>query len=343
MSKQKIIDLRSDTVTRPSQEMLQLMFNAEVGDDVFGDDPTVIELEKKVARLFNKEASLFCASGTMANQIAIKTHTQPGDEIICDITSHVYNYEGCGIGFNSGCSVRLLYGDRGRITAAQVKENINSENDHFPTSKLVVIENTSNKGGGSYYDYEEVKRISSLCRSEDLRLHLDGARLFNALVETGEKPSDYGKLVDSVSICLSKGLGAPIGSVLAGNYEFIKKARRVRKAFGGGMRQVGYLAAAGIYALDHNISRLKDDHSRARKIGEILQRLPYIKDILPIDTNIIVFRLIDSIKDSDFILKMKERGILVTGFGPQTIRIVTHLDFDDNSIERTIQALKNIS
>lgn len=329
-----MIDLRSDTVTRPVKGMLEAMMTAKVGDDVFGDDPTVIRLENMVAAMFCKEAALFCPSGTMTNQIAIKVHTRPGDEIICDQSSHVYRYEGAGIGFNSGCSVRLLEGDRGRITAAQVEANINPDDPHFPVTKLVVAENTANRGGGSCYDHEDLKKISLACRKHGLAFHLDGARLFNALVKTGNTTEETGILFDSVSICLSKGLGAPIGSVLAGSRDFIKQARRVRKVFGGGMRQTGFLAAAGIYALENHVERLSEDHARASAIGEMLSKLPFVKEVMPVETNIIVFRLIDHINDSDFLDTLKNKGVLAVGFGPQTIRMVTHLDFTDGMMER---------
>ena len=335
------IDLRSDTVTRPSPEMLQSMMKAEVGDDVFGDDPTVIELERKAASMFGMESALFCTSGTLTNQIAIKAHTRPGDEVICDQTSHVYKYEGGGIGFNSGCSVRLLYGDRGRFTPGQVLENINPDNEHYPVSRLVVAENTCNKGGGSYYYLEELQKISATCRNAGLAFHLDGARLFNALVETGDFPLDYGKTFDSISICLSKGLGAPVGSLLLGNNDFIRLGRRIRKVFGGGMRQAGYLAAAGIYSLDHNIPRLKEDHRRASEIADVLKDQPYVSNVLPVETNIIVFDL-DGRDENDFLEVLKKKGILAIGFGPGTVRMVTHLDVDDRMIEKVKETLVKI-
>ncbi len=338
----KNIDLRSDTVTRPSEEMLKAMMNAEVGDDVFGDDPTVNALEKKAADLFSKEASLFCPSGTMANQIAIKVHTRPGDEVICDASSHVYNFEGGGIAFNSGCSVRLIQGDRGRITVSQVQECINPDNIHNPVSRLVVMENTSNKGGGSYYKLSEIAGIYELTRQRKLGLHLDGARLFNALEESKDSPSHIGPYFDSISICLSKGLGAPVGSVLMGTSEFIHQARRVRKVLGGGMRQAGYLAAACIYALDHNVKRLREDHQRAHELGKILSILNFVDEVLPVDTNIVIFRLKPEMIASNFIQLMEEKGILVVGFGPQTIRMVTHLDFTDEMLEETKKALLEI-
>ncbi|MCX6234532.1 MAG: aminotransferase class I/II-fold pyridoxal phosphate-dependent enzyme [Bacteroidetes bacterium] len=336
------IDLRSDTVTRPTKAMLDAMFTAKVGDDVFGDDPTVNELEEKVAKLFGKESAIFCPSGTMTNQIAVKVHTQPGDEIICEAGSHVYNFEGGGIGFNSGCSMRLIFGDRGRIFADQILANINPVDVHRPRTRLVVAENTSNKGGGSIYDFKELKKISEVCKKNELRFHLDGARLFNALVETQENPIMYGQLFDSISICFSKGLGAPIGSILLCNKTEQFQARRIRKVLGGGMRQAGYLAAAGIYALENNIQRLREDHLRARQLGETISNLPFVEDVMPVETNIIIFKVNKKIRDLDLITKLKEKGILVVGFGPQLIRMVTHLDFNDDMLDRTKRILRNI-
>ena len=338
------IDLRSDTVTQPTKAMLEAMFSAKVGDDVFNEDPTIIELEQKAAAMFGKEAAIFCPSGTMTNQIAIKAHTRPGDEIICDQTAHVYNYEGGGIGFNSGCSVRLLQGDKGRFTASDVIENINSADDvHRPLSRLVVIENTSNRGGGSLWDLGEIEKIKETCRKNGLALHLDGARLFNALVETGETEIQFGNLFDSVSICLSKGLGAPVGSLLIGEKTFITHARRIRKVFGGGMRQAGYLAAAGIYALDHHISRLKEDHQRARHLGKLLEKLPFVTEVLPIQTNIVIFKLDEKMPSETFLKKLSENNILAVQFGKQTIRFVTHLDFNDEMLREVENILKKIT
>jgi threonine aldolase len=335
-----MIDLRSDTVTRPTSQMLDDMFSAKVGDDVFGDDPTVKELESKTATMFGMEAALFTPSGTMANQIGINVHVQPGDEVICDETSHIYNFEGGGIAFNSGASVRLIKGDRGRITAKQVLTCINPDNEHYACTKLVSIENTANKGGGSCYDIKEVEKISQLCKENQLGFHLDGARLFNALMETGDSPLNYGALFDSISICLSKGLGALVGSVLMGSMDFMQKARRIRKKFGGGMRQAGYLAAAGIYALDNNISRLKDDHERAKEIGRILQNCSFVEELIPIETNIIIFRLNKKYTDGEFLQLLEEKGIAAVGFGPQTIRFVTHLDFTGEMLETVLAVLK---
>jgi threonine aldolase len=337
-----IVDLRSDTVTKPSKGMLDAMFNAEVGDDVFGEEPTVNKLEEKAATLFGMEAALFCPSGTMTNQIAIKVHTQPGDEVLCDITAHIYNFEGGGISFNSGAQAKLIQGERGRITAQQVSENINPSFDWLTRTSLVCIENTGNRAGGSYYSFKQMKEISDVCKQNTLGYHLDGARIFNAIVENDYTPKDLGILFDSVSVCLSKGLGAPVGSVLLGNKEFIKKARRIRKVFGGGMRQAGYLAAAGIYALDNNVNRLKEDHSRAKQLAKTMSGLNYIDSILPVDTNIIIFNLNEKIKPEEFVSKLASYNIKAVAFGKQAIRFVTHLDFTDEMLEKTQTVLKSI-
>ena len=337
-----IIDLRSDTVTKPSKAMLEAMFSAEVGDDVFAEEPTVIALEEKAAKLFGKEKSLFCPSGTMTNQIAIKVHTQPGDEVLCDTTAHIYNYEGGGISFNSGAQAKLIPGERGRISAQQVQESINPGFDWLTRTSLVCIENTANRAGGSYYSLQQMKELNEVCKQNKLQYHLDGARIFNAIVENDYTPNDLGKLFDSISVCLSKGLGAPVGSVLLGDAEFIRKARRVRKVFGGGMRQAGYLAAAGIYALDNNITRLKDDHKRAKQLANTMKSLSYIDNVLPVDTNIIIFNLNDKLKPEDFVKKLATHDIKATGFGKQAIRFVTHLDFTDEMLEKTERVLKTI-
>lgn len=337
-----IIDLRSDTVTKPTKEMLAAMFSAEVGDDVFGEEPTVIALEKKASTLFGKEAALFCPSGTMTNQIAIKVHTQPGDEVLCDTTAHIYNYEGGGISFNSGVQAKLLPGERGRISAQQVLDNINPNFDWLTRTSLVCIENTANRAGGSFYSLSQMEELASVCKKNNLRYHLDGARIFNAIVENNYTPLDLGKLFDSASVCLSKGLGAPVGSVLLGSKEFIAKARRIRKVFGGGMRQAGYLAAAGIYALDNNVTRLREDHKRAKELGKIISGLNYVDSILPVDTNIIIFNLNAKIKPEDFVKKLADNSIKAVGFGKQAIRFVTHLDFTDAMLEKTEQVLKEM-
>ncbi|MCC6689970.1 MAG: aminotransferase class I/II-fold pyridoxal phosphate-dependent enzyme, partial [Bacteroidia bacterium] len=331
-----LIDLRSDTVTKPTKGMLEAMFSTHVGDDVFGEDPTVNALEEKTAKLFGKEAGLFCPSGTMTNQVAIKAHTLPGDEVICDSSAHIYNYEGGGISFNSGVQAKLLQGDRGRFTPQQVEESINGNFDWLARTRLVSIENTVNKAGGSYYTLKQMSAIADVCQKNNLKFHLDGARIFNALEETKDKPTEVGKLFDSISVCLSKGLGAPVGSVLLGTKKFILQARRVRKVFGGGMRQAGFLAAAGIYALDKNIERLKEDHQRAKEIGNVLQSLPYVERVLPVDTNLVIFTLTPQISIDDFQKKLATNNIKGSVFGKQTIRFVTHLDFTDVMLEKTI-------
>lgn len=335
------IDLISDTVTRPTKEMLAAMMNAEVGDDVFKSDPTVTALQKKAAALFGMEDALFFPSGTMANQTAIKLHTQPGDKLFCDKWSHVYNYEGGGAAFNSGVSCKLIDGDRGMFTAEQLKVASAGRADiHVPYSRLVCVENTTNKGGGACWDFEELKKIRQVCLDQNLDYHLDGARLFNALVAKNETPKQYGELFDTISICLSKGLGAPVGSILLGSKTHIAKALRIRKLFGGAMRQVGFLAAAGIYALDNNIERLADDHKKAKDIEQLLNSLSYIKKVEPVETNIIIFYVKDHLNAEDFISKMEEKNILLTPMGDGKIRIVTHLDFSDQMLEKLLYELK---
>lgn len=335
------IDLISDTVTRPTKEMLAAMTSAEVGDDVFKSDPTVTALQKKAAALFGMEDALFFPSGTMANQTAIKLHTQPGDKLFCDKWSHVYNYEGGGAAFNSGVSCKLIDGDRGMFTAEQLKIVSAGRADiHVPYSRLVCVENTTNKGGGACWDFEELKKIRQVCLDQNLDYHLDGARLFNALVAKNETPKQYGELFDTISICLSKGLGAPVGSILLGSKTHIAKALRIRKLFGGAMRQVGFLAAAGIYALDNNIERLADDHKKAKDIEQLLNSLSYIKKVEPVETNIIIFYVEDHLNAEDFISKMEEKNILLTPMGDGKIRIVTHLDFSDQMLEKLLYELK---
>jgi len=336
-------DLRSDTVTKPSKGMLEAMMNAETGDDVFMEDPTVVELETKLASMFGKEAGIFCPSGTMTNQIAIRMHTQPGQEIICHKDAHVYKYEGGGIAVNSHCSVKLIDGNRGMLTADDIINNINNPEDvHLPLTHLVCLEDTMNRGGGCIYNFEEIKKIKKICEEKKFKLHLDGARVFNSVIETGIDKKEYGKQFDSISVCLSKGLGTPVGSVLIGTKEDIKKARRIRKVFGGGMRQVGYLAAAGLYAIENNISGLKDDHKRAAYLGEVSKTLSYVESVLPVETNIVVLVLKKEMTVENFVSKMKEKNILVVPFGPQMVRMVTHLDINDEMINETEKALKSL-
>ena len=328
----QILDLRSDTLTQPTAGMKEAMFAAPLGDDVFGEDPTVNALETKIAALFGMEAALFCPSGTMTNQIAIRLHTGPQKEVICHQYSHIYLYEGGGIMANSMASVKLLTGDLGKITASQVAESINPDDVHAPETTLVSLENTMNKGGGSIYTLDEIKPIHALCKEKGLKLHLDGARLFNALVESGESPADWGAHFDTISICLSKGLGCPIGSVLLGTKTDIKRAKKVRKVFGGGMRQAGFLAAAGIYALDHQVERLKEDHRRARVLGQFLVQAPHVAEVLPVATNIVIARL-EGKSPEMYLQELNSKGIKGVKFGKDLVRFVTHLDFGDAHLE----------
>lgn len=337
-----MIDFRSDTVTRPTPAMLEAMMQAPVGDDVFGEDPSINQLEAISAGLFGMEAAIFCPSGTMTNQIAIKCHTQPGDEVICERLSHVYQYEGGGIAFNSGASVRLVDGNRGRITAAQVEESINPDDVHKPASTLVSLENTANRGGGSCYNFTDIQAIKEVCLQNKLKLHLDGARLFNALVAKNETCRQYGEVFDTISICLSKGLGTPVGSVLLGPKELIKKARRIRKIFGGGMRQAGFMAAAGIYALEHNVARLADDHRHAQEIATALQEKDFVGEILPVETNIIIFEVKGRFTARDLAAKMKELGIFVIAISPKQVRIVVHLDISPENVQQTIKVIQSL-
>ncbi len=339
----KEIDLRSDTVTRPTKEMLKAIMSAKVGDDVYKEDPSVNELEKKLANMFGMDEALFFPTGSMANQAAIKLHTQPAEQLICDKWAHVYNYEGGGVSFNSGVSCKLVDGVRGMITAAQVEENINPPDFyHSPLTSLVCLENTTNKGGGACYDLEEIKKIRKVCNIHGLGLHLDGARLFNALVEKGESPKEYGKLFDTISVCLSKGLGTPMGSVLIGNSDLMKNAIRVRKVLGGGMRQVGFMAAAGIYALDNHVERLADDNKRAKELGEILAALPYILKVETVETNIAIFYLKDATNEQSFMKQLQKENVRISNMGQGKLRLVTHLDYSEEQHQKFIQVLKGI-
>ena len=337
-----IIDFRSDTVTKPTPAMLEAMMKAPVGDDVFGEDPSINALEKLGASLFGMEAAIFCPSGTMTNQIAIKCHTQPGDDVICDSTAHVYQYEGGGIAFNAGASVRLLPGDRGRLTAAQVLEGINADDVHKPHTSLVCLENTSNRGGGSCYEMSELKAIRAVCDENDLILHLDGARLYNAIIAKTEDPKEYGKVFHSISLCLSKGLGAPVGSLLVGDKATIKKARRLRKVFGGGMRQAGFLAAAGIYALENHVERLRDDHKAAQQLAGALRNSKIAGEVLPVETNIVIFEAAPPYTPKTLVEKFKEHGIYGYAISPTQVRLVTHLDITPEMIEKTIQVFSSL-
>ena len=332
------VDLRSDTVTRPTPGMLQAIWGAKVGDDVFGEDETVTQLEEKTAALFGMEAGLFCPSGTMTNQIAIKCFTLPMDELIADQTAHVYRYEGGGIAFNSAVSARLLNGYRGLITADMIEPEINEDNIHYPRTSLVVLENTSNRGGGSCYTLDGIKPIADLCRARGLKLHLDGARIFNALAHTGDSAADYGQYFDGISVCLSKGLGAPVGSVLLADKDTIKQARRVRKVLGGGWRQAGFLAAAGIYALDHHVERLKIDHAHAAVIAAELAKCAWVESVMPAETNIVLF---DTLPPADSVVEqLAAKGIKAMVTAPNRIRFVMHLDVHPEQVEYVVNALK---
>ncbi len=338
------IDLRSDTVTKPTPAMLEAMWQAEIGDDVFGEDPSVKKLEEKCAQLLGMDAAIFCPSGTMTNQIGIRVNTQPFDEVICYHGAHIYKYEGGGLAGNSNVSVRLLPGDRGRLTVAEIESNINHGADiHAAITSVVSLENTVVREAGSYYNLAQIKAISEMARAKGLKMHLDGARLFNALVETGDNSQHLGQYFDTISICLSKGLGAPVGSVLVCRKELEHKVRRARKAFGGGMRQAGFLAAAGIFALDNNINRLKEDHSRAKELGNVIKDKSYVRSIMPVDSNIIIFELIATITPQQFLTKLADHQIKALAFGATQVRLVTHLDFNDLMLEKSVQVFNRIS
>lgn len=338
-----MIDFRSDTVTKPSKEMMEAMFSAPVGDDVFSEDPTINELQQFAAKMFGKEDALFCSSGTQTNQIAINVHVQPGSEVICHEESHIYKYEGGGIAKNSGASVRLLQGDRGRLTVDAIAKWVNPDDVHFPTTQLVSLEDTANRGGGAIYDFTEIQKIKKFCVANNLPLHLDGARLMNALVETKIDPKVYAAEFDSISLCLSKGLGAPVGSVLIGTKDFIKKARRVRKVFGGGMRQAGIIAAGGLYALKNNVDRLLIDHQHARQLEQTLNQLIWVNEVISVETNIVVVILNDPSKRDEIISKLAEQGVRVMAFGEGMLRLVTHLDVSSNEIDQTCEILRKLN
>lgn len=339
-----IADLRSDTVTQPTPAMKQAMWAAPLGDDVFGEDPTVNKLEEKCASLLGMDAAVFCPSGTMTNQIGIKVLTRPYEEVICYKGAHIYKYEGGGLAGTSGVSVRLLEGDRGRIRVSEIEPNINNAKDaHQPLTTVVALENTVVREAGSFYTLDQVAAISTFARSRGLHMHLDGARLFNALVETGDSPQAYGQHFDTISICLSKGLGAPVGSVLVCKKELAPAVRRMRKVLGGGMRQAGLLAAAGIYALDHHRERLKEDHVRARALANALNGKPWVAAVMPVDTNIVIVTLADGILPEQWLTRMNEKGVRALAFGAQQIRFVTHLDFTDAMLEHTVRVIQQLT
>ena len=335
------VNLISDTATQPTPAMLEVMFAAAVGDDVFRQDPSVNALEAYAADLFGMEAALFCPSGTMTNQLAIKCHTRPLDEVICEEKSHIYQYEGGVYSLLSSVSMQLIRGDRGKILPGQVSEAVKPVYDWLPRSRLLVLENTCNKGGGSIYTLAEAEALADEGRSHGLGVHLDGARLFNALVETGELAADWGRTFDTISICLSKGLGAPVGSLLLGPQALITEARRYRKVLGGGMRQAGYLAAAGLYALQHHVDRLRLDNARARRLAGILDRQPYVERVARTETNICLFDLADRTA-ATFLEELAASGVAATPFGPRTVRFTTHLGVDDEQIEHVIRVLRQL-
>lgn len=337
--KNVIADYRSDTVTRPTPEMREAMMHARVGDDVYGEDPTINELESFAAKMFGKESALFCPSGTMTNQIALMLHTKPGDEVICDELSHIYLYEGGGMAANAGIQPKLLKGDRGRLNATQIQAAFNTDDVHKPVSSLVSLENTSNRGGGSCYDISELQKIAALCREQKVALHLDGARICNAIVAGGTPPEAFGAVFDTISICLSKGLGAPVGSVLAGSDAYIKEARRLRKRFGGGMRQAGFLAAAGLYALKNNVNRLADDHTKAKQLADVLKGCRLVLNLMPVETNIVIFTVDESVNSTRLVQQLAELNIKISTLGNNQFRLVTHLDISEQANEKTAEKL----
>lgn len=337
-----ITDLRSDTVTRPDAPMLKAMMGAPTGDDVFGEDPTINALQERLAAMFGHEAALFCPSGTMTNQIAINVHTRPGDEVICDRLSHIYNYEGGGLARNSGVQVRLVHGDQGRFTLDHVRGEINPPDSHYARTSLISVEDTCNKGGGSVYDFDELSALSKFAHLKRLAFHLDGARVFNALAVTQVPNDRYGKLFDSISVCLSKGLGTPAGSVLIGQRDFIKEAHRARKVMGGGMRQAGILAAAGLYALNHRLPLLPNDHAKANRLSETLERLPWVSQVLPVATNIVIFTLAPQLDSAKITQALADKGVHALPFGPDKVRFVTHFDVTDAHISHAVTVLEEL-
>ncbi len=338
-----IIDLRSDTVTKPTKGMLDTMLTAEVGDDVYKEDPSINALEQRLADMFGMDEALFFPTGSMANQAALKLHTKSGEQVICDKYAHIYNYEGGGASFNSGISCKLVDGHRGMFTAEQAEASINPPDFyHSPLTSLIAVENTTNKGGGACWDFEELKKLRQVAANHGLGYHLDGARLWNALIVTDQSPKQYGELFDTISVCLSKGLGCPIGSVLIGNNDLMQGAIRVRKILGGGMRQVGFAAAAGLYALDNHFERLAEDHKKAKEIGEVLSKNTSIEKVEPIETNILIFELKSHVNETDFLNRLSEKGIQIIGMGSNKLRMVTHLNYSDAMHERLLQILVSI-
>lgn len=344
MEQRRFIDLRSDTVTRPSKEMRKAIAEAEVGDDVFGDDPTVIKLEEMVAFLLGKQKALYVPSGTMGNQVCLRSLTCPGDEVILEVNSHIYNYEVGAPAALSGLQLHPIRGERGIMKAEQILDEIRPDNIHHPQTALIVIENTHNRAGGTIYSLEVIQKISEVARKCNVKMHLDGARLWNASIATGIPLNMFASYFDSVSVCLSKGLGAPIGSIVAGSTEFIKKARKNRKLFGGGMRQVGIIAAAGMYAIEHNVNRLAEDHKNARILAEGLSKISGIYiDMETVQTNMVILEIKEQGKDAEWLVeRLKENGILSIPFGKRKMRLVTHLDVNTEDMHQTIEVFKRV-
>lgn len=338
----QVIDLRSDTLTKPTAAMLDFMMHAQVGDDAYKEDPTVNELEGRIAGYFGMDEALYFPTGSMTNQAAIKIHTQPGEQLIADQYAHVYNYEGGGVSFNSGVSCKLIQGNRGMITAAQVAGAINPPDFyHSPLTTLVCLENTTNKGGGACYDFNEIVKIKEVCNTHNLGLHLDGARLWNALVATGQNPKDYGATFDTISVCLSKGLGAPMGSVLVGKKKFMKQAMRVRKVLGGGMRQIGYMAAAGLYALDHHIDRMREDHKRAKELAQLLTNHKGVEGVEEVETNIVIFSVTNQEDGKKLVRSLDSARVGYSDMGGGKLRLVTHYDYSEQNHQNVCRILQN--
>ena len=340
-----MIDIRSDTVTQPTEGMRKAMLEAEVGDDVLGDDPTVIKLQNKAAELLGKESALYVPSGTMSNIVATRTHTSPGDEIVTEAHSHIYRYEGGAFAALSGCSVALVDGKNGLMTSEQVSSSIRKAEgslSHYPNGSLVCVENTAQGGGGSVYSQEAIDDICKVAREKDCKLHMDGARLFNASVASSTDPARMVRDFDSISICLSKGLGAPIGSVLVGSKEDLAQAHRWRKMFGGGMRQAGMMAAAGIYALENNIDRLREDHRRARKFAEALVEMPNFSVNLDTVQSNIVYIGVGKGRSKQMIEKLAKQDIDILDTDDSTIRAVFHLHIGDEDLEKIIEVFAQL-
>ncbi|MGM0547041.1 MAG: threonine aldolase family protein [Bacteroidota bacterium] len=337
-----MIDLRSDTVTQPTSEIRKAMAEAKVGDDVFGEDPTVNALEEKVANMFGFEAGLFTPSGTMANQLAINVLTDQGDEVLIEETGHIFNYESTAASHLSSVLLRPLQGAKGKLSAGLLKDTVRGQQDWEPRTKVITLENSTNKGGGCCYKEQELTAISSFADQNDLAIHLDGARIWNAMTTTKTKPDFFGRVADTMSVCFSKGLGAPVGSMILSSQKKITVARRMRKMWGGGMRQIGILAAAADYAIDHHLPKLKDDHRRARELAQVIAECEGLTiDLESVETNILIFD-VKKISASKAVEVLAEEGIKVVPFGPQTLRATFHFQITDKDLEKVKEAFRNI-